>query len=277
MAFEDVYLVSEDLEVATEADVRAAEAALHTSFPLGYSDYVTTLGAGVYNYIVRVALPTQILAEYAGDQAMWAEYADMHEDYYDVIPLRRLVETILFATTADGANVVFHPDSPAALYLLEDEYAYRAGTTLYELLDWIVQSGKAPPKDRAVVLTSSGQFVERDFRYFESYRNRKLVQFGGALESSFDQARDALVALARSNPTGMTCVLHREENPDGGLEWVQLLVREYAAEVRCFAPMPEGNQKSISTINLTYDSTRQTEGLKLLFRMLNSLGYTSYG
>lgn len=45
MAFDDVYVISDKLDPATEDQIRAAQALLHTRFPSDYGDYVKLLGA----------------------------------------------------------------------------------------------------------------------------------------------------------------------------------------------------------------------------------------
>jgi hypothetical protein len=44
MRLDDVYVISDKRDRATEEQIRAAERALGTRFPAEYRDYVTTLG-----------------------------------------------------------------------------------------------------------------------------------------------------------------------------------------------------------------------------------------
>ena len=48
MLFTDTYLVTNKLETYSDAAVDTAEAQLGTRFPVGYREYVTTLGKGEY-------------------------------------------------------------------------------------------------------------------------------------------------------------------------------------------------------------------------------------
>ena len=274
MAFDTVYLVSKTLDLATAQAVAAAEAALGIRFPAGYREYVTTLGAGHYNDDIRIMMPEQIQAEYAVQQQTWAEYADLYEGYYEVIPPDRLVQSIIFGTTSGGLDIIFHPDDPEDIYVLnaEDEDAFHAGATLEGVLDWMVLSGEVLWKDDPAVLTRSGEFVSTDFRYFESHLNRAQLHLSGSGPSSFRQARDYLIARARATPDVLTCVRHHEEcDGEPPLDWIQLLVSEYAGDVRCFDAV-EGEG---SSIDLRYDRTQQTAALRDLVAALTSFGYRS--
>ncbi len=65
MPFDDVYVISDKLDVATEDQIRVAEATLGTHFPAGYRDYIMTLGAGYLNGRVRVVPPAEIVDQTA--------------------------------------------------------------------------------------------------------------------------------------------------------------------------------------------------------------------
>jgi len=269
--FGDVYLVGKVLELVTDDAVGEAEVVLHSQFPFGYREYVTTFGDGDYNDRVHVLLPSQILADYVTQQKVWAENPQLYEDYDNVIPHARLVQMIKFAGTDDGVDVVFHPDTPSDLYLLTDDAAYHVGGSLGDALDWIFQTGIATPKVKRSVLTAAGEFVERDFRYFEPYTGRVNIGFVGQNLDIFQQARDLLVGMATADQEGMTCVSHVEEEIEGShFEWLQLLVREYAGNIRCVAPTL---QDASTSINITYDETRDTESLERLRSSLHHIGY----
>lgn len=269
--FAGVYVIGGALDLAADDAVGEAEAALHTRFPHGYREYVTTLGDGTYNERVHVLLPSTILAENVTQQEVWAENLELYEDYYDVIPHARLVQMIKFAGTDDGVDVVFHPDTPGDLYLLTDDAAYHVGGSLGDALDWIFQTGIATPKVTRSILTATGEFVERDFRYFEPYKGRASIGFVGQASDAFQQARDLLVGMATEDRAGMTCVSHVEEEIEGNhFEWLQLLVRDYAGDIRCVAPSWQDTSTSIS---ITYDATRDTESLEHLRASLHRIGY----
>ncbi len=270
--FEDVYIIGDALDLAADDAVGEAEVALHTRFPHGYREYVTTLGDGTYNERVHVLLPSVILAENVTQQEVWAENPELYEGYYDVIPHARLVQMIKFAGTDDGVDVVFHPDTPDDLYLLTDDAAYHVGGSLGDALDWIFQTGLATPKVQRSILTATGEFVEYDFRYFEPYTGRASIGLVGPAPDAFERARDLLVGMAKDNQAGMTCVYHVEEEIEGSqFAWLQLLVKEYAGQVRCIAPILPQNVPA--EIEITYDETRDTESLEHLRASLHRIGF----
>jgi len=53
----DVYIVSNNVDCATEAEMAAAETVLGTSYPEGYRNSMATFGAGQLNDRIRVLAP----------------------------------------------------------------------------------------------------------------------------------------------------------------------------------------------------------------------------
>jgi len=154
MPLADVYLISDKLDVATEAQVRAAETALNTRFPHGYLDNVTALGPGTLNGQVRVLPPTEIVeksVEYRDIEAEVTASADENgfsrwdlvEAGLDLLPPERWLSAVMLIDPGDGHRIVFHPDAPDDLFFIphEDMEVYRAGSTLGEALTWFLETG----------------------------------------------------------------------------------------------------------------------------------------
>ncbi len=268
--FEQVYRIGDMQEVATNEAVNEAEAALHTRFPHGYREYVTTLGDGDYNTRVHVLPPSEVLAEYRPQQETWADNPGLYDEYFTVIPHNRFLHMILFLITDDGVNVVFHPDAPDDLYLLEEQAAYKIGGSLGDALDWIFGTGIATPKVQRSILTTAGTFVAHDFRFFEPSTGRATTGLAGPNLDAYHRAKDLLIGLALADREGMTCVYHEEEEIEGGrYEWLQLLVREYAGNIECSAILPRGSTK----IGITYDERHETTSIEHLRSSLQRVGY----
>ena len=211
--FDDVYLVSDKLDVATEAQVRAAEKALNTHFPHGYLDYVTTLGAGKLNGQVRVLMPTEIVGktmEYRDIEAEVTASAeksgfsrwDTVEVGLDLLPPERWLSAVLLVDPGDGHRIVFHPDAPGELFFIEHEdmEVFRAGSTLDEALTWILESGPWGERVRTSVLGSDGRFFERALRYFEPDRDRERISFDLKGSVTFTEVRTHFLRIALQQP-----------------------------------------------------------------------------
>src|SRR4051794_13983382 len=59
-----VYLVFDDLKTVAPSDVASTAARLGLTFPDGYAEYVTELGAGLLSTFLRIWLPEQVEAQF---------------------------------------------------------------------------------------------------------------------------------------------------------------------------------------------------------------------
>jgi hypothetical protein len=173
------YLVFEDLKTATPAEVAASAARLKLTFPDGYAEYVTELGAGILSTYLRIALPRQVeedLAEHR--QFLFGDF--FWEEDGPLSPVRAR-ETVLLGGTLDGDSLVFHPNSPNDLYVLprHQNEIHQLGPGLDAALDWLCDSG---------VLTRP-----MSLRYFEPIGER--VRIERSIQLSYDVVRDALLDL----------------------------------------------------------------------------------
>ena len=72
--FDDIYVASSRLRTATAEDVSAAERAVGARMPEGYGEFVTRLGEGCVNNLVRVNMPGRYPALSREWQAATATY-----------------------------------------------------------------------------------------------------------------------------------------------------------------------------------------------------------
>lgn len=260
MAFEDVYLVSDRLDLVPDDDVVMAQEKLETRFPDGYREYVTALGEGLYTDFVRVYPPRQILDEIAECRERWAYFADAYSEGADVLPLNRMMESIIVFDTTNGDEVVFHPDTPNELFALprNDGRIHRIGRTLQDALAWALESGVLLQDDRTRILTDSGQFVDRAVRYFEPYSGRGRVEFSRFETQSYQDVRDFLIALVQHEVRESLCVSHTH-GVGPYHDWLQIFVKEFRGVVRCnHLAEDHGN----ASLQVSYDVHAQTESLE---------------
>jgi hypothetical protein len=271
MPFDDVYMIGDKLDLATEAEVRAAEPALRTRFPPGYREYVTTLGAGQLNGQLRVLPPAEIVEKTAEYRSIEAEVHggaeesgfsgwDEVEAGLDLLPPERWLAAVLLVEEQDaGHRIVFHPDAPDDLFFIphEDLEVHRAGSTLDEALTWFLETG--PWAARTRVLLPDGQLVERPVRYFVPDGDRAFLSFELRETVTFAEVRAHLLDRARRQPAD-TLFVSEAYSDDEGVEGevLHLFVKEYGGAVWC------NDTEQHIIIQISYDQQRQTAGLDRL-------------
>ena len=275
MRLDDVYLISDKLDVATEDQIRSAERALGTRFPHGYRDYVTRLGAGQLNEQVRVLVPTEIVEKTAEYRAIEAEVTASAEAQgfsrwggvevgSDLLPPERWLLAVLLVDPGDGHRIVFHPDAPDDLFFIEEQdmEVHRVGSTLDEALTWFLETGPWGVGRRTHVLMD-GQFVEHRVRYFEPDRDRERLMFNLQGTGTFTEVRAHLLDLAQQDPNGTLFISDTDINEEDGSqgEVLHLFIQEYGGAVWC-------NDSPI--IQISYDRERQTARLDRLIDLCRS-------
>lgn len=154
----DVELRGGPLVLATHEAVDDLEARLGVRMPGGYREYVTTLGEGMLNALVRVLPPWRILSDLEEHRGLMAgfwfwESGEVHFGQEEAL------ESIPIADTLDGDMIVFHPAEAHGLIVLprDHERLYARGPDLLETINWVCSGG---------VLRSFGP--HRDFEPFDS-------------------------------------------------------------------------------------------------------------
>ncbi len=271
MTMEDVYVVSDKLRVTTDVDVVLAQTQLGTQFPNGYRDYVTTLGTGYCNDYIRVLLPAEVLSDLGEARERWAMFApSRYKEGRDLLPLERMVESIMLLDTIDGDEAVFHPDAPNALYVLprQDEQIYEIGHTLNDALTWLLSAHVLAYRERISVLMPTGEFVTRPIRYFVPDVEREVIGF--TIRKAYHAAlRAHLITLAHTTP-GPTLCLRRSYAGYDGIEGevLQLFVREYGGEIVC-DPF-DADSLNVS-VRITHDAGSHAPSLDDLLTYIQSL------
>ncbi|WP_427887290.1 SMI1/KNR4 family protein [Kribbella sp. GL6] len=173
------YLVRDDLDRRTDAEVDAAEAALGLTLPRGYRELMTELGLGEVSRVLRAYAPDRIVSE----QAFYQELIDTAWFFENLTP-EYARECVVLGDNGDGDQIVFHPAN-AQLHVLprHDERTYAVGDDLWQVVDWFQGAG---------VLVRP-----HPFRYFESFVG-PVEAANGAGEDP-DRIRAAIEALNLHN------------------------------------------------------------------------------
>ena len=181
--FENVYLVTDKLQIFSMAEVEAAETHLGTRLPTGYREYVSTLGEGEYCGFVQIYGPQHLANNHVSYRSSLVKLVDCWEDGFDVLGRERIPECIVIGATIDADLIVFHPEAPDALYELprHDSGIYRLGASLEEALAWYCQ-------ERLKIALS----------YFES-RVGRTRGVPHDLKIPLDELKDWLVQFGRYN------------------------------------------------------------------------------
>jgi hypothetical protein len=140
--FDDIYLVSKKLVLSTHDEVAAAEQAIWSSFPPGYTEFVTQLGDGELTTWVRLNPPARIQTTIQSFQERLKEHF-FWEAGREVLPQERVVECIPLGSTVNGDDLVFHPSDVRRILVLarNDEAIFEIGSSLPEAIEWLFRSG----------------------------------------------------------------------------------------------------------------------------------------
>lgn len=238
MRRDDVYLVSDKLRLATTDQIRAAEQALGTRFPAGYREYVTTLGAGSLNGRARIVPPSEIVDQTVEFRdrmhVLFGEATDGYDPFQlfetglDLLPPDRLFQCILVIDAGDGHEIIYHPDTPDALFLLphEQDGVYSVGRTIDAALTTFL--GNDLYTHETQVLTREGRFEDRLVRYFEPDRLAERAFFRLDPTVPYHEIRAHLVGAALEQPAGSLMVREPYLVDDGTeRENLFLFVHEY--------------------------------------------------
>jgi hypothetical protein len=159
LKIEDIQVVGEPLVLARPADVDALASRLWITFPLGYREYVTRLGEGVFGgSFVRISPPWRIESELSEWRRRIKKYWFWDEGR-DLLPKERALECVIIGDTVNGDELVFHPNRPNRLFVLprDSEQIFEAGGDLLDAVEWMCTSGEL-----------GEAFNERNFEPFDS-------------------------------------------------------------------------------------------------------------
>lgn len=120
MPLDDVYLVSPQLELVPEAEIDQLEATLGFPLPVGYREYLQTLGKGSFCHILRVLTPAEVLdkdlIEYWQESLLPIGLEDELWDPHPMLSEDSLKGTMMFAQSDEGDCFVTGPELNRQLF-----------------------------------------------------------------------------------------------------------------------------------------------------------------
>lgn len=167
MAFEDVYLVSEKLSLTSQAELDELQTWLGTALPLGYREYMTTLGVGTYCDLVQVLPPAEVQSERDERREFLREYyLQFWARSQRHLTLDEALAGVYFANTCDGDQIYFLPAQGSMVALpRHNDVVYWLDAGLKDPLDW-----RSPQRPSHI--------NRPPFRYFEpGGMNRWIIEF----------------------------------------------------------------------------------------------------
>jgi hypothetical protein len=182
MTFNDVYLVNDELQLLTDAEVDEALEFLDP-LPPGYREYLTTLGRGEYCDFLCVWTPSQIRESLAEERSYFSEHFPVEFAKYPY-PDRDYSACVPIASTKDGDYIVVWPDAPYELIGLprQDIECYRLPLGFADLLNWELYIGQ--PRDYV---------FQPPFRFFEPSRvDFVWYELDGTKQLTLARVTDAL-------------------------------------------------------------------------------------
>lgn len=129
------------LVLASHAAVDDLEQRLGVRFPDGYREYVTLLGEGQLEALVRVHPPWGVLEELDAHRGLMAAYWSWHDE--PAFGQHEATESIPLGDTVDGDAILFHPADRTQIVVLprHDERLFLRGADLLEVVEWLCAGG----------------------------------------------------------------------------------------------------------------------------------------
>ena len=161
MNWDDVYLVSENLNTATDAEVDELEKLISAKVPEDYREFVIKLGEGNYCDYVSIHHPRSRYAD-------WQSYIAQMGGYLktDLLSIEQWKNSLQIANTPDGDWLYIHDGE---VYLHPRSGAIRnLGSSFFTALEWMLL--KDPDFNQP--LYNQSQYIEVKHRWFESWVNR---------------------------------------------------------------------------------------------------------
>ena len=183
MNIEDVHISEKPLVVASPMEVEGLESQLWITFPVGYREYVTTLGEGLLSDFVRIYPPWRI----EEDLKDWRRRINKFwfwDKGRELLPKERALECVIVGDTMNGDELVFHPTRPSSLFVMPrgGEKIFLAGDNLLGAVDWMCSSGKLAKR-----------FTKREFEPFDSRKEA----IGKASANRKGEALDEILELGK--------------------------------------------------------------------------------
>ena len=253
MELNDIFLVSNKLNVAQTGDVDELESRFGCPFPVGYREFVCTLGEGIFCNLVRVYLPSRILNENSDFQKRWAEYFPWGEGHPN-LPKEKIVESIVIADTLNGDEFVFHPGVKDAVFRLprhSDDVSMIAGGLSETLL----------------TICDNEAY---DLRYFDSVTNRVTRTFTG--DADFFSVVKKLSELNLHDATEGQSRLHDDVDPFDLERHIDFFVRDFCGSILVSAEYEdEEDEDHELTVVVTHEEGTASPKLEATVSVLQEL------
>jgi hypothetical protein len=162
LALADTYLVTDKRTVISEEEIVLLEKYFGLPAPMGYREFMTSLGAGLYCDLVRVYRPLRVLTEYQDARERWRKNF-LWDGGAHVLSREQVLRSVIFGDTVDGDQIVVAPHEPLRLFVLSrhDETIWEMDAAFADPLFW---RGS----------TFAPQWSP--FRYFESSVDRASIE-----------------------------------------------------------------------------------------------------
>jgi hypothetical protein len=274
--FNQLYLVTDKLDLATTKQIRDAEHQLRATLPRGYAEFLTTVGSGEYDGYVRVYSPASVVESCGKLRAIFKDFAHFWEGSFDTLSERELCEVIAISDTVDGDYVVFHPARPQNLYLLpsRDECVDHVGSSFDDVLALLQQSCLLVYRAETEDPNSFGTYEFDEFHYFDSGVGHTYADFyeeGANTPTLFKAILAHFVAMIGNDPD--TCLIRYEKDTKvTDLSIYKLFMRDAAAMIQV-----QGSRVYGPRIFTAYDGSTASSRLQELFAFFLGLGLQRRG
>lgn len=199
-------------------EVDRVEAHFGTPFPKGYREIMTRFGVGVVNDYLRFYEPKRIIEELDSEfRSRWEEYFFWDEN--PELTKEQVLQSIIFADTIYGDELIFLPGDPDAIYLLarHDYGLPRIGADIPEAVAHLF---KDDPNAGAVMARP----------YFQAFGLKTQVHAKAAAADVFGQVRD--IVLAKCDLDVLTDENGVEDKEDGKIFFLHGFSRASTTQVK---------------------------------------------
>jgi hypothetical protein len=286
MDLDNIFIFGGALNLSTNDDVDAVEAALGTRFPDGYREFITTLGSGQFERFTEIRPPGEILREYSSLQRIWREYPDFWDRDPALTP-EQLGNAIPLAHTMDGDEIVFVPSVPG-MYMLprHDDTIYILGPDFYSVLDWLHEPNQLIADDIVYILTQDGSFVRLDKPIFEPFLDNMahaefLCRMQGVdvydtlrsffIQEALEAGSDAILITIEDDPAESATETPEEAD---AIRVFDFVLKSAEAHVHCQSFSEPAETETSADVFFTYDRGAKSERLNRILSFVRKLSTT---
>lgn len=238
--FEDIFVVSKRLALATNEQVDRLERGICVSLPRGYREYVCQLGEGEFSDNLRVYSPDIVLGQLEEFRSVQAEgfqssFLNWREQPIGQSDVDHCVE---LASTANGDSIIICPDYPGKMFVLP-----RHSDQVQ-----VIEGGFEQP-ERVVRACFMGRW-EREFQFFEPYTSlRECFGYGYGTFCS----TSAVASEFEERYSGAR--IYREQIGDGPGSYLRIFVEALTAKVN----ISRNDENNTISLFITLDVDRAPE------------------